>query len=98
MRYYQFRVSLDKCNEAFNTLDDSTSKICVVNKIKDININIFNVLTRINESKTLTKDISCKYKYKFGGRKRHSDQKWNDDKCRCECKNLRKHHTCKKIL
>ena len=47
----------------------------------------------INESKTLTKHISCKYKCKFDGRKRNPNQKWNNNKCWCECK---KHHTCEK--
>ena len=23
-------------------------------------------------------------------------QKWNNDKCKCECKNSTEHHTCKK--
>ena len=28
----------------------------------DVNLNVFNMMTGINESKTLTKHISCKYK------------------------------------
>ena len=56
---------------------------------QDLNINVLNMITGINEQKTLTKDVSCKYKCKFDGRKCNSNQKWNNDKCRCECK---KHH------
>ena len=51
------------------------------------------MITGINESKTLTKHISCKCKCKFNGRKFNSDQWWNNDKCQCECK---KHHICEK--
>ena len=51
------------------------------------------MITRINESKTLTKHISCECKCKFHGRSCNSDQWWNNDKCRCECK---KPHVCKK--
>ena len=47
------------------------------------------MITGIDESKTLTKHISCKYKCKFDGRKCNSNQKWNNDKCPCERK---KHH------
>ena len=36
-----------------------------------------NVITGINELKTLTKDISCECKCKFDGRKCNSNQKWN---------------------
>ena len=35
--------------------------------------------------------MSCECKCKFSRRKYKSNQKWNNDKCRCECK---KHHIC----
>ena len=35
----------------------------------------------------------CECKCKFDGRKCNSDQKWINDKCRCECK---KHDICEK--
>ena len=39
--------------------------------------------TGINQSKTLTKHISCECKCRFDGRKCNSDQPWNNDNCRC---------------
>ena len=51
-------------------------------------------MIRINESKTLAKHISCECKCKFDGIKCNSNQKWNNNKCRRECKNARKHHVC----
>ena len=50
------------------------------------------MITGINGSKILTMYILCECKYKFVGRKCNSDQKWNRDKCRCECKK----HICEK--
>ena len=41
---------------------------------EDLNLSIFNMITGINESKTLTKHISCEYKCKFGGTKYNSNQ------------------------
>ena len=52
------------------------------------------MITGINELKTLTKHISCECKCKFDGRKCNSNQRRNNDKCRCECK---KHHICEKV-
>ena len=46
------------------------------------------MITGINESKTLTKYISCECKCEFD-KKCNSNQWWNNDKCRCDCK---KHH------
>ena len=61
-------VNLDRCNKTCYTLDYSFGRICVPYKTENVNINVFNVVTRINESKTLTKHISCKCKYKFDGK------------------------------
>ena len=47
---------------------------------------MFSIVTGLNESKTFAKDTPCKCKGKFDGRKYNSNQKWNNDKCWCECK------------
>ena len=44
-----------------------------------MNLSVFNMKTRINEPKILTKHISWEYKCKFDGGKCNSDQKWNND-------------------
>ena len=46
------------------------------------------MITEINESKILTKHISCEFKCKCYGRKCNSNQKQNSKKRRCECKKL----------
>ena len=79
--YYPFIVNLDRCNGSWNTLDDTTSRICVPNKTEDVNLSVFNLIARVNKSKTLTKHISCECKCKFDGRKCSSNQKWNNDRC-----------------
>ena len=57
----------------------------VFQKIEELNLNAFTTITEINESKILTKRISCKCKCKFDGKKCNSKQDWNNYKCRCEC-------------
>ena len=93
--YYPFTVKLDRCVESCNTLSDWSNKVCVPNKTEDLNLNVFNLITEINESKTLTKHISSKFKCKFDGRNCNIDQWWNSDNCWCECK---KRHVCEKRL
>ena len=66
--YYPFTVKLDKCVGSCNTLNDLSNKVCVPNKTEDLNLSVFNMITGINESKTLTKHISCKCKCKFDER------------------------------
>ena len=40
-----------------------------MNKTKDIHLNVFDIVTRIDLSKTFLKHISCESKSKFGDRK-----------------------------
>ena len=51
------------------------------------------MITGINESKRLTKRISCECKCGVDGGKCSSDQWWNNEKYWCECK---KCHVCDK--
>ena len=46
--YYPFMFNLDRCNESINIHDDSLGKICIVNKIDDVNLIVCNIVTRIN--------------------------------------------------
>ena len=56
--YYPSAVKFDRCIESCNTLNDLSNKICVPNKIEDLNLSVFNMITGINESKALTNHIS----------------------------------------
>ena len=64
---YAWVVKLDRCFGSCNTLNDLSNKVCVRNKTEDLDISMFNMITGINESKTLTKHISCKCKCRFDG-------------------------------
>ena len=57
---------------------------------KGINVKAFNMLTNKDEAKTMTKFISCDFKYKFNRRTCNSNQKRNNKTCQCECKNCNK--------
>ena len=63
--------------------------MCVSHKSEDVNV--FNMLARINEAKTLAKYILCNLMVK----KRNSKYQWNGDKCQYECKKSMKYKVCK---
>ena len=79
-------IILNKCSGSCNSVDELSTKICVLSKTKDINVKVCNMITRTIETKTMVKHFSWDYKYK-------SYQKWNNETCQCLCKNYRK---CKK--
>ena len=73
-------VNLDRCDENCNTFNDPPGRICFLNKKKKVNLNVYNMIRRINVSKTLAKHISRECKCKFDSKKLNSDQKWKNDK------------------
>ena len=62
LNYNPFVVKLNRFAGSCNTLNGLPDKVCVPNKIEDLDIYVFNMITGKNESKILTKDISCECK------------------------------------
>ena len=72
--YYQFSVKLDRCAGSCNTINGLSNKAYASNKAEYLNLSVLNMITVINESKTLTKQIWCKCKCKFGEKEGKSNQ------------------------
>ena len=62
---YLFAVGLDRCVGSCNALNDLSNKVCVSNKTEVLNLSLFTMITEINESKAVTKHISCECKCRF---------------------------------
>ena len=45
-------VNFDKCNRSCKALDVPSDKVCVLNKSKIVNSNVYDMITKIHESKT----------------------------------------------
>ena len=54
---YASAVNLDRCARSLNTHDDLSNKVCIPNETKDLNLHVLNMITEIDESRTLTKHI-----------------------------------------
>ena len=48
LHYYPFVVKLDRRVGSCNSLNDLSNKVCVPNKTEDINLSMFNMITRLN--------------------------------------------------
>ena len=49
------------------------NEVFILHKTEHLNINVFNMIAEINESKIVTKHISCECKFEFDGRKCNSN-------------------------
>ena len=55
LHFYPFAVKLERCVGSCNTLNNFSNKVFAPNKTEDLNLSVFNMITGINESKTLKK-------------------------------------------
>ena len=72
LKYYPFMISLDKCTRSCNVL---SPKICTPKETKDINVEVFNIITNKNEAQAMTKCISFDRKCKPDSTTCNSNQK-----------------------
>ena len=62
--------------------------MCLPDVIKNINVKVFNLMSRTNETRRIEWHETCKCKYRLDASVCNNKQHWNNDKCRCEYKEL----------
>ena len=86
--FYPFSIKTSKCSSSCNDINNPCAKICVSNVIKDLNVKIFNLMSRTNETRHIKWHQTCKCKCRLDVSVCNNKQRWNNDKCQCECKEL----------
>ena len=86
--FYPSSIKTSKCSGNCNNINDPYAKICVPGVIKDLNVKVFNLMSRTNETRHIKWHEMCKCKCRLDASVCNNKQRWNDDKCRCECKEL----------
>ena len=92
--FYLYNVLVNKCSGSCNTLDNPMAKLCVPNVIKRVNMQVYNFLMRLNETRNVLWHESCKCLCKLNSSVCNNKQIWNDDDkgytwnpntCECQC-------------
>ena len=84
--FYPLSIKVNKCGGDCNTINDPMAKLCVPDIVKDINIKVFNMLYRINETRKIVWHETCKCICRLTSAICNDKQEWNENKCSCECK------------
>ena len=79
-------------------INDTFVKLYVSDAFKKINVKVFNLISRTNESRPIKLNENCKYKCRLDASVCNNKQCWNNDKYRCECKELIDKETCYKTF
>ena len=61
---------------------------CVPDTIKNINVKVFNLMSRTKETRRIEWHKTCKCKCRLHASVCNNKQRWNEDKCMCDCKEL----------
>ena len=79
-------VKVNKCSGSCNTINDPMAKLCVPDVVKNLNLKVFNMMSRINETRKVIWHITCKCLCRLTSAICNNRQDWNENKCSCECK------------
>ena len=83
--FYSFSVKVNKCSGKCNNIRDPYARLCVPDFVKNINLKVFNLVSWSNQTKPIQWDETCKCERRLSSIICNNKQKWNKDKCRCEC-------------
>ena len=86
--FYSFSVKINKFNGNCNNINDPYARICVLDTVKILNVKVVNLMSRTNETRSIEWHEPCKCICRLNKIICNNKQRWNKDKCRCECKEL----------
>ena len=86
--FFPFSIKTSKCSDSCITISNPYAKLCVSDIVKNLNVKVFNLMSRTNEKRHIELHETCKCKCRLDASVCSNKQRCNDDKRRCECKEL----------
>ena len=86
--FYPSSIKTSKCSSNCNNINDPYAKVCVPDVVKDLNLKVFNLMSRTSETRHIKWHETCKCICRLDAIVCNNKQRWNNDKCWCECKEL----------
>ena len=83
--FYPYSIKINRCKGSCNTINYPNAKMCVPDQIKNTNVKVFNLMSRTNETRHIKWHKTFKCKCRLDTSICNNKQRWNEDKCRCEC-------------
>ena len=86
--FFSFNTETSKCGGKCSNINNPYAKLCVPDVVKNLNVKVFNLMSRTNETKDIEWHETCKFECRLDASVCNKKQRRNGDKCRCECKEL----------
>ena len=81
--FFPFSIETSKRSGSCNNINYSYAKICFPDVVKNLNVKVFNLMSRNNETRHIEWHDTCKCECNFGANVCNNKQRWNKDKYRC---------------
>ena len=81
-------VKINRCSGDCNNINDPYAKNCVPDIVKNLNVKVFNLMSRTNESRSIKSHETCRCIFRLNKIICNNKLKFNKDQCRCECKKI----------
>ena len=83
--FYPHSILANKCSGICNNINDPYAKLCVPDVVIDMNIKVFNLMSRTNGTRRASWHEICKYR--LDASVYNNRPRWNRYRCRCDSKN-----------
>ena len=80
--FFLFSIKSSKCSGSCDNINYPYAKSCVTDVVKNLNVKLFNLMTRTNETRYIEWHETCKCECRFRANVCNNKQRWNKDKCR----------------
>ena len=63
--FFSFSIKTSKCSSSCNNINNSYAKLCVPDVVKNLNIKVFNLMSRTNETRHIKWNEICKCNWRL---------------------------------
>ena len=78
---YPFSIKISKCSVNCNNNNDTYSKMCLPDIIKNLNVKVFHLMSRASETRFIEWHGKCQCKCRLDAIICNNKQRWNKNKC-----------------
>ena len=94
--FFLFSIKTNKCSGSRNNINNPCAKLCAPDVVNNLNVKVLHLASGNNETRRIEWHETCKWRFRFKSSVCNDKQRWNEYKCRCECKELINKGVCDK--
>ena len=76
--FYPYSIKMGKCKGSCNNVNDQYAKTCISDVVKNINLKVFKLMSRKNETRYIKLHEACHYKCRLDASVCNNKQRWNE--------------------